>query len=276
MTDPNVIEAVRKLATGVSLLASACGADAGRKAAELADEAAAMLAAEKPAAPDPHDFVIACLRNSGVDTTCGACVEVAFSGATTASHTCEKKPADVQSLSPERQFRNYVSLLHEVGGRYLRDKPTDMDAWLQKVFPGVVPTELLLQHLRAVTLRLAATEKSAEKPAAPALPWVVRRKGGGRVIAQCEDQGLASSVLGLLAHADLFEVAPAAPAIVPVRFDAAGDAINPQNGAEASRGADGWEASCVGKSLIVHIALRPGEDAGDLTARIVAAVGRGP
>lgn len=240
--------------TGVDATDPAHCAKFAGHALALADAllAAAEKPAEKPVAPDPHDFVIACLRNSGVDTTCGACVEVAFAGVTTASHTCEK-------------------------------------------------------------------------PATPALPWVVRRKDSGRVIAQCEDASLADGILRGLQNADLFEVAPAAPApatpadpdaithltetvwlvaeafgakrdcvsceavvrkldkrrlgyvclrhgireaasaIVPVRFDAHDDA----------RG-DGWTAAHIAavRRVLVRIDLRPGEDAGDLTARMLAAAGR--
>lgn len=37
---------------------------------------------------NPVDFALHTLRNSGIDTECGACMEVAFTGVTTAPHTC--------------------------------------------------------------------------------------------------------------------------------------------------------------------------------------------
>lgn len=38
---------------------------------------------------DPVAYVITALKNSGVDTECGACMEVAFTGVTTNAHTCQ-------------------------------------------------------------------------------------------------------------------------------------------------------------------------------------------
>jgi hypothetical protein len=33
-------------------------------------------------------FALVCLRNSGIDTDCGACMEAAFTGITTNEHVC--------------------------------------------------------------------------------------------------------------------------------------------------------------------------------------------
>lgn len=116
---------------------------------------------------------------------------------------------------------------------------------------------------------LAAAEKPAEAaPVAPKLPWEVRRRDGSRVIARCEDASLAHMVLDGLQHTDLFEVA-AAPPVAAVRFDAKGDAAGP-----------GWEAESFAlespRRVSVTVDLRPGEDAGETTATILAACGRGP
>ena len=62
---------------------------------------------------------------------------------------------------------------------------------------------------------------------------------------------------------------PPAPAIMPVRFNEFG----------VARG-DGWTAdydhSDASRTVRVYIDLRPGEDAGVLLAKILAAGGRGP
>jgi len=57
----------------------------------------------------------------------------------------------------------------------------------------------------------------------------------------------------------------AKPAIVPVKFDADGFAEG-----------DGWDVTRYTGHVVVKIDFRPGEDAGDLTAKMLAAVGRGP
>ena len=38
-------------------------------------------------------FTLKALKNSGVDTECGACMEVAFTGVTTNQHTCQRDTA---------------------------------------------------------------------------------------------------------------------------------------------------------------------------------------
>ena len=38
------------------------------------------------------DETITALRNSGIDVTCGACMEVAYTGVTTNAHTCKLEP----------------------------------------------------------------------------------------------------------------------------------------------------------------------------------------
>lgn len=40
------------------------------------------------------------LKNSGIDISCGACMSVAFSGSTTASHTCVKPPLQLELHCP--------------------------------------------------------------------------------------------------------------------------------------------------------------------------------
>lgn len=50
------------------------------------------------------DEVLQILKNAGVDVTCGACAEVAFTGATLATHTCSAVGKGVGFLSTARQI----------------------------------------------------------------------------------------------------------------------------------------------------------------------------
>ena len=78
-----------------------------------------------------------------------------------------------------------------------------------------------------------------------------------------------AAVDALLAAAEKPAEKPPAPAIMPVRFNEFG----------VARG-DGWTAdydhSDASRTVRVYIDLRPGEDAGVLLAKILAAGGRGP
>lgn len=70
------------------------GLESARRAVRAMRDAG-IAAVRGEAAPvvvplNPTDFAVACLRNSGIDVACGACMEVAFTGATTAAHTCTK------------------------------------------------------------------------------------------------------------------------------------------------------------------------------------------
>ena len=67
--------------------------------------------------------------------------------------------------------------------------------------------------------------------------------------------------------------APAAP-LAPVKFTEDGYGLA-ANGEIATSTPNGWEAE-LSDHLAVYIALRPGEDAGELTARMLASVGRTP
>jgi len=64
-------------------------------------DARVLLAALSAPSPDPHDKwvedTIKALKNSGVDTECGACIEIAFSGMTQAEHECKPTP-DLRGL----------------------------------------------------------------------------------------------------------------------------------------------------------------------------------
>jgi hypothetical protein len=48
------------------------------------------------------DLAIAALSNSGVDTSCGACMEVAFTGVTTNAHTCRDVDGGQVESPPSR------------------------------------------------------------------------------------------------------------------------------------------------------------------------------
>ena len=75
---------------------------------------------------------------------------------------------------------------------------------------------------------------------------------------------------GALSLADALLAAAEKPAlpVAPVKFDAAGRA------GEWAR--DGWDALHRDDELRVTVHLCPGEDAGEVTARMLASVGRGP
>jgi hypothetical protein len=55
-----------------------------------------IIARHCPLRPDVTYFpladVVKVLRNHGVDTECGACMEVAFTSVTTNAHTCKGRP----------------------------------------------------------------------------------------------------------------------------------------------------------------------------------------
>lgn len=44
---------------------------------------------------DTNRFTLKALKNSGIDTECGACMSVAFTGTNVNEHTCEPKPVPV-------------------------------------------------------------------------------------------------------------------------------------------------------------------------------------
>jgi len=126
------------------------------------------------------------------------------------------------------------------------------------------------ERTQAYDLLLAAAEKPTAPVVPPALPWVVRWVASKKEIARCDAESDARTLRDLYVTSAV-EVAPAAPAIVPVAFDATG-----------SRSGNGWFASTrEGTKLFpamvgVQIDLRPGEDAGVLLAKLLAAGGRGP
>lgn len=77
---------------------------------------------------------------------------------------------------------------------------------------------------------------------------------------------------GETAPADQYAAPAEKPA--PVKFDADGRALLASGNAAKQR-RDGWEASTDGEEFIaVYLTLRPGEDAGEVTARMLASVGR--
>ncbi len=48
--------------------------------------------------------VISMLRNSGVDVDCGACMEVAFTGATTNVHSCAQRTTEKAAVVAARSI----------------------------------------------------------------------------------------------------------------------------------------------------------------------------
>jgi len=67
----------------------------------------------------------------------------------------------------------------------------------------------------------------------------------------------------------------AAPTVAAVKFDAKGDALR-ADGQRAHPFRDGWEAETHGAAVCVTLCLRPGEDAGETVAKMLAPVGREP
>ena len=128
--------------------------------------------------------------------------------------------------------------------------------------------ELLELPKRAVSWAdaLLAAEKPAA-PATPALPWVVRDLATGHIYATCPTRTNADNIRAFLGESRC-EVAPAA--IVPVTFDANDAAVD-----STTKGRE-WAAEIEDRLLTLRVCLRPGEDAGETTARMLAAVGRGP
>lgn len=105
-------------------------------------------------------------------------------------------------------------------------------------------------------------------PVAP-LPWVVRWVASKKEIARCDAESDARTLRDLYVTSAV-EVA-AAPTVAAVKF----------GHADVATGA-GWHVKwCRGDNLnppcvVVQIDLRPGEDAGETVAKMLAAVGRGP
>jgi hypothetical protein len=60
---------------------------------------------------EPRD-IIRILTNLGIDTTCGACMEVGFTGTTTNLHTCDdrKDHTELRAAEPMLQFFEYSHL----------------------------------------------------------------------------------------------------------------------------------------------------------------------
>lgn len=80
----------------------------------------------------------------------------------------------------------------------------------------------------------------------------------------------------LLAAAAEKPTAAPAERPAPVKFDADGDALLASGGV-AKQIRDGWDANFDGgEYLAVYLTLRPGEDAGEMTARMLASIGRVP
>lgn len=104
----------------------------------------------------------------------------------------------------------------------------------------------------------AAVDRAAK--VAESVPYVGGVKGDVAWREACD-------AIRALAPAAPMDAAPAPP-VAPVKFDFAGRA------GEWAR--DGWDALHRGDELRVTIMLCPGEDAGELAARMIASVGRGP
>lgn len=108
---------------------------------------------------------------------------------------------------------------------------------------------------------------------------IAARLLAGWVANPDEDGTHKDAAAGALALADVLldaagetpaaptDAAPAKP-LAPVKFDAAGRA------GEWAR--DGWDTLHRDDELRVTVYLRPGEDAGELAARMLASVGRTP
>ena len=229
MTDPNVIEAVRKLNRAVGLLSRRDPGDEGR-AMRLTKEVDALLAAaEKPAEAAP-------VVTGGI------------------------------------QFDPEGHALVADGRR----AHVDPDGWYG--FAGTERAGVYLEArglessrraVRAMRDAGIAAVRGEAAPVAPALPWVVRRRDDKTVVATFLNVVYAGDYHRvILGDSDTFEVA-AAPTVAAVRFDAKGDAAGP-----------GWEAESFAlespRRVSVTVDLRPGEDAGETTATILAACGRGP
>lgn len=116
--------------------------------------------------------------------------------------------------------------------------------------------------------RIADALNRAEKPAEAApvapLPWVVRDAHNGAVVAMFAHHNHAIDLAG---DKGLFEVA-AAPTVAAVKFE----------GGRA--GGSEWLAATHSEEpfrfVTVRLDLRPGEDAGETVAKMLAPVGRGP
>ena len=123
---------------------------------------------------------------------------------------------------------------------------------------------------------LPAAPVPAPAPVAPSLPWqpalsqaAMEINGLNRGDGEHGDYVRLDEVRDALSRMrDTLAAAPAAP-VVPVKFDRLGRADG------ASWSADFYPDGATPYATVT-IDLRPGEDAGDLTARILAAVGRGP
>ena len=192
---------------------------------------------------NPTDFATACLRNSGIDVKCGACMEVAFTGATAAPHTCAMPSSALAEINNIAAHALGIATIHNPS-------------------PGFATA-----NVKRLAKEHRALQTAPVVP--PALPWVVRQKSDKQVFAAFLWEGGADLYFSRIVTPDEFEIVEvaAAPTVAPVKFDADGEAAG-----------TGWQAYEGGMTttLTIDIQLRPGEDAGETVAKMLAACGRGP
>lgn len=241
MTDPKVIEAIRKISNAVYAIIPDGDTPERLKALGLLDAVdmaladALLAAAEKPAAP------VATPVASGEE-----------------------------ERSAEDEFANGATVMRSLAVDAIRriTLPALPAAPVPAPVGGI---EAELQREQALTRALSAR---LSPPVAPSLPWVVRWKHDRKELARCASDEAAWHLLryyqsdNAVSDFEVVEVAPAAAKpVVPVKFTEHGYAVG-----------KGWSASVRDSGnpvLSIAIDLRPGEDAGERTARMLASVGRG-
>ena len=247
---------------------------AAKTALFLAD--ALLAAAEKPAEGagcNGHGEVSALMQDGSRQTdACPFCVGAgrAEKPAEAAPVVCGEKCEGADGACPGRRDATHYETLPSVG---TTRHPCCGHAECCKLdAPGS----------RWIRYPLAKSTR-AEKPApVAALPWVVRRRDGSRVIAHCAHGADARYFRDALytGHVEVSEVAaaPTVAAVVPVLFNGTGRAMLASGERATQTGPEGWsaEVSPDRKWLAIFVGLRPGEDAGETLAKMLAPVGRGP
>ena len=278
---------------------AADGANHARMALAWAD--ALLAAAEKPAACagcNGRGEVGGPLRDGSTQTdACSFCAGTGRAEKPAEVERCPNHHKDGRCSLDDGHAGDHVAKWGDTGAeiarwpRRLSDLGRDAEKPAESPFPNPVAkrdAEWTRAFAEAVGLdsglaapiipggvKACIEQLRAEKPAEaapvvpPALPWVVRQKSDKQVFAAFLWEGGADLYFSRIVTPDEFEIVEvaAAPTVAPVKFDADGEAAG-----------TGWQAYEGGMTttLTIDIQLRPGEDAGETVAKMLAACGRGP
>jgi hypothetical protein len=293
VSNPDLIEAVRKLAEAVRTVAADCGSI---YAADLANRVHALLAAEKTTkcvgcsgrgevggplrdGSSQTDLCSFCfgsghdekpveatgpvVRNVGKPCASCASCDVCFGTGRSPHYVTVEPEKPVESVAncgavwetarPGYDSHCYLPPGHAGGHRYVIDPQSTH--WNPEK-------------------PIAGGDVAREKPSAPAtLPWVICHAKTGKVIATFEDELFATECFTKLSLPHFYRIAPAS-APEPVKFD--DDGCAKRSGAPQHTDTREWRAFRDSNSVTVTIHLRPNEHVGMTAAQMLVSVGRKP